>query len=80
MEDLSVVSFKLFFFIETPLKKAWQYVCYSIYFILTIINLKILTKNFLDPTNLTKAQTLYIQELLKVIIVNKDENLVFAAF
>ena len=37
-------------------------------------------KEPLAPTDLTKAQTLYIQELSKVIMVDKNKNLVFAVF
>ena len=80
MEDSSVFSSKLFFLIKAHLKKAKQRVCLSIYFILIIIDLKIIIRVLMVPIDLTKAQTPYIYKLLKVIIVNKNKNLLFAAF
>ena len=77
MEDLSVLSLELFFLIEASLKKARKCVCYCICFTLTIIDLKIVIIDLLGPTNLIKAQILYIYKLLKVIIVNKNEELAF---
>ena len=37
-------------------------------------------QELLGPTDLTKAQIFYIHKLLKVTIVNKYKELVFAAF
>ena len=37
-------------------------------------------KELLGPINLSGAQTLGIHELTEVIIVRKDENLMFTAF
>ena len=45
-----------------------------------IIDLKIVTKKFLDPTNLIKVQNLCIYELLKAFMVNENKDLIFAAF
>ena len=39
-----------------------------------------ITKELLGLTNLTEAQTLYIYELYRIIIINKNKHLVFAAF
>ena len=39
-----------------------------------------LTNELLGPAGLTKAQTLYIHELLEVIMISKNENLMLAAF
>ena len=83
MEDLSILSLKIFFFIElikTLLRKAKQCVYYSICFILTIINLKIVTQELFGLTDLTRAKTFYIYKLSEVIIVSKNKELVFAAF
>ena len=80
MNDSSVVSSKLVFFSDIFLKKIKEGVCSSIHFTLTIINSKIVTRELLCLVNLTRAQTLCIYKLLKVIIVCKNGNLVFAVF
>ncbi len=45
-----------------------------------IIDLELVSKEFLSLVDLIKAQALHIHELTEVIIVSKDEYLVFAAF
>ena len=37
-------------------------------------------REFLGPAALSGAQALYIHETTEVIVVRKDENLIFAAF
>ena len=37
-------------------------------------------RKFLSPADLSGAQTLYICELTKVVVVNKDKDLIFATF
>ena len=37
-------------------------------------------KKLLSPADLARAQAFCIYELLKVIVVSKNENLVFAVF
>lgn len=44
------------------------------------IHLKIVIKEFLDLINLTKAQSLYVHQLTKVVIVCKNINFVFIFF
>lgn len=61
------------------LRKARQGISYHISLFLTIINSEVISEEFLSPTNLTKTQTFSIHDLIKVIIVSKDEALVFAA-
>ena len=39
-----------------------------------------LIKKLLGPADLTKAQSFYIYELMKVIIFNKNKNFVFSVF
>ena len=80
MGNLNVFSLKLFFFIKALLKKTRQCIYFFIYIILIIINSKMITKELLIPTDLKKAQTFYIYELLKIIIVGKNENLMFIVF
>ena len=37
-------------------------------------------KKYLDPADLMRVQVFCIHELIEVIMVNKNENLIFAAF
>ena len=37
-------------------------------------------REFLDPTNVMKAPTLYIYKLLKIIMFSKNNDLIFATF
>ena len=80
MENLNILNLKLFFLIKTPLKKARQCVYYFICFTLTMIGLKMVTRELFSPTDWAKAQTLYIYKLSEFIIVSKKKNLVFATF
>ena len=38
------------------------------------------TRELIDPTDLTKAQTLYIYEMFEVIMIGKNKNPMFIAF
>lgn len=57
-----------------------QDINYSISYSLTIINLKVVSKKLFGLADLTRAQTFHIHELTKVVMVNKDNDLIFAAF
>lgn len=45
---------------------------------MTLIDPKIISREFLGPPNLFRAQTLYIYKLTKAIIVGYNKNFVFA--
>lgn len=47
---------------------------------MTIINSDVVSRDFLGLADLMKIQAFCIQELTKIMMVSKDENLVFAAF
>ena len=80
MKNSSVLGLKLIFFLNISFKKIKERVYSSICFTLTIIDSKMVIKELLGPANLTKAQTLYVYELLEVIMVSKNEYLVFTIF
>ena len=80
MKNLSILISEHFFFGLASLREARQSISYSISHSLTIINLKVVSKDLLGPTDQLKAQVFRIHESVKVIIVNKDKNLVFVAF
>ncbi len=64
----------------TSLGEVRQSISRSISFSLTIIDLEVVSKELLGPAHLTRAQAFHIHELTEVIMVSKDEDLVFAAF
>ncbi len=80
MKNLEILICESFFLDLAFLKEVRQTISYSISFSLTIIDLEVVLREFLGLVDLIKAQTLYIYELKEVIIVNKDEDLVFATF
>ena len=80
MKNLSVLSSKLFFLIQASEKKTRKCICSSICFTLTIIDLKMGTRELLGLADLTRAQTFCIYKSLKVIMVLENKNFVFAAF
>ena len=80
MEDLGVLSSKLFFLIMAPLREAREGVCSTVCLALTIIDLKVVTREFLSPADLSGAQTLRVHEPTEVVIVGKHQDFVLAAF
>ena len=46
----------------------------------SIINLEVIPEQFLSPVNLFWAMAFYIYEALKVIMVYKHKNFMFATF
>lgn len=45
-----------------------------------VINFEVIIKKFLGLSNPSEIETFYIYELFKIIIVGKNENLIFIAF
>ncbi len=45
-----------------------------------MIDLKVVMKELLGLLNLTRAQAFYIYKLIEVVVVCKDNNLIFIAF
>ncbi len=80
MENLSILISERFFFGLASLEEARQSISRSISFSLTIIDLEVVSREFLGPANLTRAQAFCIHKSTEVIMVSKDEDLIFAAF
>ena len=80
MKDLAILSSELILLILALLGKPRQNSYSRICLALAIINLKVITRELLGPTDLSGAQALCIHELTEVIVVRKDENLMLAAF
>lgn len=71
---------KIFIFTLTSLKEAGQGIGSNIGLFLTIINSKVVLKEFLGPLNLTRAQALCIYKVTKVVVIDEPKDVIFAAF
>ena len=80
IENLGVLSSKLFFLIIAPLREAREGVCSTVCLALTIINSKVVTREFLSPADLSGAQTLCVHEPMEVVMVGKQQKVVLVAF
>lgn len=78
MKNLDILVLEYFFLKLTLPWKLRQGIICHISSLLTIVDLKIVTKELLGLTNLTGARTFCIYELTRVDMVRKDENFVFA--
>ena len=47
--------------------------------VLTIIDLKVITREFLSPVNLSETQNFHVYELLEVVIVGKYDDFILKA-
>ncbi len=79
MKNLSILISERFFLSLASLWEARQSICRSISFSLMIIDLEMVSRELLGPADLTRAQIFRIHESTKVVMVSKDEELVFAA-
>ena len=80
MKNSAILSLELILLILASLGKPQQSICSRICLALAIINLKVITRELLGPTNLFGAQTLCIYESTEVIMVCKDEDFMLATF
>ena len=69
MENLGVLSSKLFFLIMAPLREAREGVCSTVCLALTIIDSKMIPRELLGPPDLARAQTLRVHKPTEVVIV-----------
>ena len=67
-------------FIFASWQKSWWSICSCIYFILAIVNSKIVLRELLGLINLPKARTFCICEMMEVTVICEDKNLIFANF
>ncbi len=80
MKNLSILISERFFLDLASLEEARQSLSRSISFCLMIIDLEVVSRELLGPADLTRAQAFHIHESTEVIMISKDEDLVFAAF
>ena len=80
MKSLGILISESFFFGLASLGETRKGISHSISLFLTIINLKVVLRKLLGQADMTRAQALCIHVLTKIIMVNKNRELVFAAF
>ncbi len=80
MKNLSILSSKVFFLALTSLREAGKSVSSSVCLVLAIIDPEVVSRELLSSPNLSRAQALRIHESPEVVVVRKNEDLVFAAF
>ena len=71
MKDFDVLDAKGFFLLCTLLRVSRQSINSSVSHTLTIIDPEVITWEFLSPTNLFRAQILYVYEPVEVDVVNE---------
>ena len=74
VQDFDVLILESLFLFCTLLRVLRQGVSSYICFILTIIDLEVVTREFLGPADLSRAQTLCIHKLTEVVVVGKHED------
>ena len=80
MKNLAILSSELLLLILAFLWKPRQSICSRIRLTLVIVDLEIVSRELLGPTDLSEAQAFCIHEITEVIVVRKDENLMLATF
>ena len=69
MENLGTLSSKLFFLIMAPLREAREGVYNTVCLVLMIIDLKMILRELLGPTDLARAQTLRVHKPTEVVMI-----------
>lgn len=73
MKNLRVLSSESFFFGLAFQEKVWQVIYSSICFFLIVINIKVVLRKVLNPTNLSKTESLSIYKLTEVVVINENK-------
>ena len=79
MQSLDVLRLEDLFFLSTPLRVSRQGIGSSVSLALTIVDLKVITRELLGPADLSGAQTLRVHEPAEVVVVDKHENFISKA-
>lgn len=80
MKNLGILIFESLFLGLALLTEARQGINRNISFFLTIIDLNVISKQFLGLVDLAKAYFLHIYYSTEIVMIIKDEDLVFATF
>ena len=80
VQDFDVLVLEGLFLLCISLRVSKQGVSSSISFALAIIDLEVVTREFLSPANLSGAQTLRIHKPAEVVVIGKHEDFMLKAF
>ena len=80
MQDLDVFGAEGLFFFCTLLRVLRQGISSFVNFALTIVDLKVIIREFLGPADLFGAQTLYVYKPAEVGVVSKYKHLMLKPF
>ena len=80
MQNLDVLRLEGLFLLSTPLRVSRQGIGSSVSLELTIVDLEIVTREYLGPADLSGAQTLHVHESAEVVVVGEYEHLMLGAF
>ena len=79
VQNLDLLRSEGVFLLSTPLRVSRQGIGSPISLTLTIIDLEVVTKEFLSPADLLGAQILRVHELSEVVMVSKHEDFMLRA-
>ena len=79
MQNLDVLRSEGLFLLSTPLKVSRQGIGSSVSLALTIVDLKVVTRELLGLADLSGAQILCVHEPAEVVVVGKHENFMLRA-
>ena len=80
MQNLDVYGVGGVFFLRSPLRVLRQRIGSSVCLALAVVDLEVILRKFLSSADLSGAQTFCIHKTTKVVVVCKDEDLMFATF
>ena len=74
MQNFDIFCSNGFFLFNTPLRISKQDINSFVSLALTIINMEVVTREYLNLTDLSGAQTLCVYELLEVVMISMYED------
>ncbi len=80
MQDFGILSLEGCYFFNILLKVLWLGINSTISFVLTIINLKVVSWQFLSSIHLFRAHVFCIYKMLEVVVISKYKNFMLENF
>lgn len=80
MQNLDILDSQSSWFFDNLLRIARKGICRLIYYILAIIDLKVVSRPFFSPLNLSKAFVFCILKVAHVSVICNNKNLMLTIF
>ena len=80
MQNLDILGSERLFLLNTPLGVTRQGIGSSVCLALSVINPKVVTREFLSLADLFQAQTLCVYELAEVVMIGEYQHLILRLF